>query len=85
MRTTCVVCHVDYDASWVFTKEECLQINEGIPEEAASLMETSYFKFSVEQTFLLNKINKRNSNLFKRLNKMTRDGTLEVQIIAGTF
>jgi len=78
MQTIYLVPHTHYDAAWVFTKEEYLQINERILEEATRLMETSEFKFCVEQTFLLNQINKRNHNLFQRLKKMIKAGKLEI-------
>jgi len=70
--------HTHYDAAWAFTKEEYLQINERIIEDATSLMETSEFKFCLEQTFLLNQINKRNPNLFRRLKKMIKARKLEI-------
>ena len=78
MRTIYLVPHTHYDAAWAFTKEEYLQINERILEDATSLMETSEFKFCVEQTFLLNQISKRNHNLFQRLKKMIKAGKLEI-------
>jgi len=78
MQTIYLVPHTHYDAAWAFTKEEYLQINEVILEEAARLMETSEFKFCVEQTFLLNQISKRNHNLFQRLKKMIKAGKLEI-------
>ncbi len=78
MRTIYLVPHTHYDAAWVFTREEYLQINEGILEEAIGLMETSEFKFCVEQTFLLNQINKRNPSLFSRLKKMVKARKLEI-------
>jgi len=78
MQTIYLTPHTHYDAAWVFTKEEYLQINERILEEATSLMETSEFKFCLEQTFLLNQINKRNPNLFRRLKKMIKARKLEI-------
>ena len=78
MQTIYLVPHTHYDAAWAFTKEEYLQINETILEEAARLMETSEFKFCLEQTFLLNQISKRNHNLFQRLKKMIKAGKLEI-------
>ena len=78
MQTIYLTPHSHYDAAWVFTKEEYLQINERILEEATSLMETSEFKFCVEQTFLLNQTSKRNHNLFRRLKKMIKAEKLEI-------
>jgi len=78
MQTIYLTPHTHYDAAWVFTKEEYLQINERIVEEAVGLMETSEFKFCLEQTFLLNQISKRNPNLFQRLKKMIKARKLEI-------
>ena len=70
--------HTHYDAAWVFTTEGYLDINEGILEEAATLMETVDFKFCLEQAFLLDKISKRNQTLFKKLKKLVKAGKLEI-------
>ncbi len=78
MRTIYLTPHTHYDAAWVFTKEEYLKINERIIEEAIDLMETSEFKFCLEQTFLLNEIEKRNPSLFRRLKKMIKARKLEI-------
>ena len=78
MQTIYLTPHTHYDAAWAFTKEEYLQINERIVEEAVGLMETSEFKFCLEQTFMLNQIGKRNPKLFRRLTKMIKAGKLEI-------
>ncbi len=78
MQTIYLVPHTHYDVAWAFSKEEYLKINEAILEEASGLMETSEFKFCLEQTFLLNEISKRNHNLFQRLKKMIKAGKLEI-------
>jgi len=78
MQTIYLTPHTHYDAAWAFTKEEYLQINEKILEEAVELMETSEFKFCIEQTFLLNEISKRNPALFGRLEKMIKADKLEI-------
>ena len=78
MRTIYLTPHTHYDAAWIFTKEEYLRINERIIAEATDLMETSEFKFCLEQTFLLNQISKRNPKLFQRLKKMIKAGKLEI-------
>ncbi len=78
MQTIYLTPHTHYDAAWVFTKEEYLQINERILEEATKLMETSEFKFSLEQAFLMKEIGKRNPKLFQRLKKMIKAEKLEI-------
>ncbi len=78
MQTIYLTPHTHYDVAWAFTKEEYLQINERIVEEAVRLMETSDFKFCLEQTFLLQEINRRNPDLWRRLAKMIKAGKLEI-------
>jgi len=83
MQTIYLTPHTHYDAAWVFTKDEYLMINEKIVEEAAQLMETSDFKFALEQTFMLKEMKKRNPSLFRRLKAMIRRGKLE--IVCGEY
>jgi len=78
MQTIYLTPHTHYDAAWAFTKEEYLKINERIVEEATDLMETTDFKFCLEQTYLLQEIEKRNPSLFQRLEKMIKAGKLEI-------
>ena len=78
MRTIYLTPHTHYDAAWAFTKEEYFEINERIVEEALELMETTEFKFSMEQTFLLKHIEEEHPSLFRRLKKMAKAGKLEI-------
>ena len=78
MQTIYLVPHTHYDVAWAFSKEEYLKINESILEEALRLMETSEFKFCLEQTFLLKEIENRKPELFKRAKKMIKAGKLEI-------
>lgn len=78
MRTIYLTPHTHYDAAWVFSKEEYFEINERIIEEAVGLMETSEFKFCLEQTFLLKHIEDKHPSLFQRLKKMIKAGKLEI-------
>jgi len=78
MQTVYLTPHTHYDVVWAFTKEEYLQINQKIVEEATDLMETSDFKFCLEQTFLLQEIEKRNPSLFRRLKRLIKTGKLEI-------
>ncbi len=78
MQTVYLTPHTHYDVVWAFTKEEYLQINQRIVEEAIDLMETTDFKFCLEQTFLLQEIEKRDPALFKRLRRLIRAGKLEI-------
>jgi len=78
MQTIYLTPHTHYDVAWAFSKEEYLKINEAIVEEALKLMETSEFKFCLEQTFLLKEIEVRNPNLWKRLEKMIKAAKLDI-------
>ncbi len=78
MQTIYLVPHTHYDIAWAFTKEEYLKINEAILEEALRLMETSEFKFCLEQTFLLKEVEKRNPDVWQRIKKMIEAGKLEI-------
>ena len=78
MQTIYLVPHTHYDVAWAFSKEDYLQINEGILEEALKLMQTSDFKFSLEQTFLLESLETRNPKLWQGLREMIKKGKLEI-------
>jgi len=78
MRTIYLTPHTHYDVAWAFSKEEYLKINERVLEEAARLMETSEFKFCLEQAFLFKEMEERNPRLFQRLKKMIKAGKLEI-------
>jgi len=78
MQTVYLVPHTHYDVAWAFTKEEYLRINEAIIEEVLGLMETSEFKFCLEQTFLLQEIEKRNPDFWQRIHNMVTAGKLEI-------
>jgi len=78
MQTIYLVPHTHYDVAWAFTKDEYLRINESILEKALTLMETSEFKFCVEQTFLLQEIEERNPELWQRIHHMITKGKLEI-------
>jgi alpha-mannosidase len=78
MQTIFLTPHTHYDAAWAFTKEEYFKINLRILEEAVQLMETSEFKFCLEQTFLLKYIEDEDPDLFNRLKKMIEAKKLEI-------
>ncbi len=78
MQTIYLTPHTHYDVAWAFSKEEYLKINEAILKEALRLMETTEFKFCLEQTFLLKEMEKRNPDAWKRIEKMVKAGKLEI-------
>ena len=79
MQTVYLVPHTHYDAVWVFTKEDYFYINiELILKQAVELMEKSDYKFLVEQTALLEEIERRNPYLFERISKFVKTGQVEI-------
>jgi alpha-mannosidase len=78
MRTIYLVPHTHYDVAWAFSKEDYLKINEEILEEALKIMKSSEFKFSLEQTFLLEAVEERNPKLWHKLKEKIKEGKLEI-------
>ncbi len=78
MKTIYLVPHTHYDVAWAFSKEDYLKINEEILKEVMKLMEVPEFKFCLEQTFLLQEIEKRNPELWQGLKRMVAEGKLEI-------
>ena len=74
-----LVPHTHYDAVWVFTKEDYFYINiDLILKQAVDLMEKSDYKFLIEQTFLLEEIEKRNPRLFSKIKKFIKQKKIEI-------
>ena len=63
-----------YDVVWAFTEEEYLKINEIIVQNAVDLIDQGNFKFSIEQTFLLEQLEKRNPKLWEKLRQLIAEG-----------
>ena len=79
MHTVYLVPHSHYDAVWAFTKEDYLYITiELILKPAISLMEKSTYKFLIEQTVLLEELEKRNPSVFAALKKLIEAGKMEI-------
>ncbi len=78
MRTIYLVPLTHYDVVWAFTKEEYFQINEKILEQVLTMMETADFRFCLEQTFLLQEIEKRNPELWRRIHRMITTGNIDI-------
>jgi alpha-mannosidase len=79
MHTVYLVPHSHYDAVWAFTKEDYLYITiELILKPAISLMEKSTYKFLIEQTVLLEELEKRNPSVFAALKKLIEAGKIEI-------
>jgi alpha-mannosidase len=74
-----LVPHSHYDAVWALTKEDYLYINiDLIVKQALDFMENRDYKFLIEQTALLEEIERRNPYLFDRLAKNIEAGKIEI-------
>jgi alpha-mannosidase len=74
-----LVPHTHYDAVWVFTKEDYFYINiELILRKAIELIQKSDYKFLIEQTALIEEIERRNPLLFEKITKLIQAGKIEI-------
>ncbi len=74
-----LVPHTHYDAVWVFTKEDYFYINiELILRNAVELIQKSDYKFLIEQTALIEEIERRNPLLFEQIAKLIQGGKIEI-------
>ena len=77
--TIYLVPHTHYDAIWVFTKEDYFYINMvSILKEVAELIEKTDYKFLIEQTFLLEEMEKRYPEVFSKIAKSIKEGAIEI-------
>jgi alpha-mannosidase len=77
--TIYLVPHTHYDAVWVFTKEDYFYINiELILRNAVELIQKSDYKFLIEQTALIEEIERRNPLLFEQIAKLVKQGKVEI-------
>ena len=77
--TIFLVPHTHYDAIWVFTKEDYFYINMvSILKEVAELVEKTDYKFLIEQTFLLEEMEKRYPEVFSKVAKSIKEGAIEI-------
>ena len=68
-----------YDVAWAFTKEDYLNINEEILENAVKFMKKyKDYKFSWEQIFPLEVLEHRNPRLWAEIKEMIQKGKLEI-------
>lgn len=74
-----LVPHSHYDAVWALTKEDYFYINiDLIVKQALDLMENRDYKFLIEQTALLEEIERRNPQLFERIAQCIEAGKIEI-------
>ncbi len=63
-KTIYLTPHSHYDVVWAFTKDDYYHINEIILQDAVEMIKRRDFRFLIEQTYLLELIEKRNPGLF---------------------
>jgi len=74
-----LVPHTHYDAVWVLTKEDYFYINiELILRKAVELIQKSDYKFLIEQTALIEEIERRNPLLFEKIARLIKAGKIEI-------
>jgi len=78
MKTVYLVPHTHYDVAWAFTKEDYLQIMEIVLAKVLDLLQKKKYKFIIEQTYLLLKLEERNPELWGSLKKMIEKGRIEI-------
>lgn len=75
-----LVPHTHYDAIWVFTKEDYFYINiDLILKKVIDLLEkTTDYKFLIEQVYLLEEVERRYPEIFKKIKEYIRKGRIEI-------
>jgi alpha-mannosidase len=77
-KTIYLVPHSHYDVVWAFNKEDYYHINELILKDSVEMIENSDFRFLIEQTYLLEMIEKRNPSLFSAIKKAIIANKIEI-------
>jgi alpha-mannosidase len=71
--------HTHYDAIWVFNKEDYYHINiELILKQALDLIKKTDYKFLIEQTFLLERVEANYPHMFAEVRKYVKEKKIEV-------
>jgi alpha-mannosidase len=74
-----LVPHTHYDAIWALNKEDYFYINtELILKNAVELAKKTDYKFTIEQTFLLEYIENNHPNLFSEIKDLIKQGKMEI-------
>jgi alpha-mannosidase len=74
-----IVPHMHYDAVWILNKEDYYFVNiEYILKQALTLIKKSDYKFMLEQTFLLEKIEKDYPHIFSDIIDLVKENKIEV-------
>lgn len=67
-----------YDVVWVFNKEDYLRIHEMILRIAVRMIREEGFKFIIEQSYLLEQIERRDPLLFRDIKEAIAKGHIEI-------
>ncbi len=79
VHTIYLVPHSHYDAVWAFTKEDYFFINiEKILKPAVDLMANPGYHFLIEQTALIEEIERRSPSLFEDIKRLIQKGQIEI-------
>ena len=75
-----LVPHTHYDAVWVFTREDYFHINiDIILKKVVDLIERKKdYRFLIEQTYLLEEVEKKYPELFRKIREYVKEGKIEI-------
>jgi alpha-mannosidase len=82
-RKIYLVPHSHYDVVWAFNKEDYYHINEIILKDVVEMIKHYDFRFLIEQTYLLEMIEKRNPGLFSDIKDAIL--TKKIEIADGQY
>lgn len=74
-----VVPHMHYDAVWILNRQDYYFVNiEVILKQAIDLIKKADYKFMIEQTYLLEKIEKDYPHLFAEISDLIKENKIEI-------
>ena len=76
--TIYLVPHSHFDAIWIFAQDDYFSINMDILREVAELVDCTDYKFLLEQTFLLEEMEKRYPGVFVKMAARIKEGRIEI-------
>lgn len=77
--TIYLVPHTHYDAIWVFNKNDYYYLNiDLILKQAVDLIKNTNYKFLIEQTFLLEEVERNHQQLFSDIQTLAKEGKIEI-------
>jgi len=78
MKTIYLIPLSHYDVAWAFTKEDYLTIYELTLRKALEMIDTSDFKFVIEQTYPLEQFENSKPDLYIRIKEAIASGKIEI-------